>query len=210
MMALNETAVALSNAMVMMQQSGSASGYEQFLQRMQNLTQGQEGLNEQVLSMQLGQMAAMSRIELMRRLQARQRQLAQVLEQILDDYSPQSGGKQGGLGQALQDMEEVIKDFQRRQVTRRTLERQQRIVTRLLDSQKSLTVQDFKEERKGEAPTQSLTYAGPSGLPANLGEREDLIMQAMEKALRTGYSQSYQVIIQNYFQRLAGGTALEE
>jgi len=210
MMALNETAVALSNAMVMMQQSGSASGYEQFLQRMQNLTQGQEGLNEQVLSMQLGQMAAMSRIELMRRLQARQRQLAQVLEQILDDYPAQSGSKEGGLGQALQDMEEVIKDFQRRQVTRRTLERQQRIVTRLLDSQKSLTVQDFKEERKGEAPTQSLTYAGPSGLPANLGEREDLIMQAMEKALRTGYSQSYQVIIQNYFQRLAGGTALEE
>ena len=107
-------------------------------------------------------------------------------------------------------MEEVIKDFQRRQVTRRTLERQQRIVTRLLDSQKSLTVQDFKEERKGEAPAQSLTYAGPSGLPANLGEREDLIMQAMEKALRTGYSQDYQVIIQNYFQRLVGRTTLEE
>ncbi|MBA7594544.1 MAG: hypothetical protein GH143_10680 [Calditrichaeota bacterium] len=204
MTALNETAVALSNAMAVMQQSGSASGYEQFLQRMQNLTQGQQGLNEQALSMQLGQMAGMSRIELMRRLQARQRQLARVLEQILDDYPSQSGGKQGGLGQALQDMEEVIKNFQRRRVTRRTLERQQQIVTRLLDSQKSLTVQDFKKERKGEAPAQILTYTGPSGLPANLGEREDLIMQAMEKALRTGYSQGYQVIIQNYFQRLTG------
>ena len=210
MAALNETAIALSNAMAVMQQSGSASGYEQFLQRMQNLTQGQQGLNEQLLSMQLGQMAATSRIELMRRLQARQRQLAQVLEQILNDYPTQSGGKQGGLGQALQDMEEVIKDFQQRRVTRRTLERQQKILTRLLDSQKSLTVQDFKEERKGEAPTRSLTYTGPSGLPANLGEREDLIMQAMEKALRTGYSQGYQVIIQNYFQRLAGRSPLEE
>ncbi len=204
MAALNETAIALSNAMAVMQQSGSASGYEQFLQRMQNLSQGQQGLNEQVLSMQLGQMTGMSQIELMRRLQARQRQLAQVLEQILDDYPTQSGGKQGGLGQALQDMEEVIEDFQRRRVTRRTLERQQQIVTRLLDSQKSLTVQDFKEERRGEAPTRILTYTGPSGLPANLGEREDLIIQAMEKALRTGYSQGYQVIIQNYFQRLAG------
>jgi len=108
MTALNETAVALNNAMAVMQQSGSASGYEQFLQRMQNLTQGQQGLNEQLLSMQLGQMAATSRIELMRRLQARQRQLAQVLEQILNDYPTQSGGKQGGLGQARQDMEEVI------------------------------------------------------------------------------------------------------
>jgi len=210
MAALNETAVALSNAVAAMQQSGSASGYEQFLERMQNLTQGQQGLNEQVLSMQLGQMAAMSRIDLMRRLQTRQRQLAQVLEQILEDYPTQSGGKQRGLGQALKDMEEVVRDFQRRRITHRTMERQQKIVTRLLDSQKSLTVQDFKEERKGEAPTQRLTYTGPSGLPGNLGEREDLIMQAMEKALRTGYSQEYQVIIQNYFQQLAGRSTLEK
>ena len=65
-------------------------------------------------------------------------------------------------------MEDVIKDFQRRRVTRRTVARQQKIVTRLLDSQKSLTVQDFKEERSGEAPAQTLTYAGPSGLPITI------------------------------------------
>jgi hypothetical protein len=38
MSALNEAAVALNNAMATMEQSGSASGYEQFLERMQNLT----------------------------------------------------------------------------------------------------------------------------------------------------------------------------
>lgn len=210
MSALNEAAIALNNAMAAMEQSGSASGYEQYLERMQNLTQGQQGLNQQTLSMQLGQMAGMSRIELMRRLQARQRQLSQVLEQILDDYPTQSGGKEGGLGQALEDMEEIIKDFQRRRVTRRTQERQERIVTRLLDSQKSLTVQDFKEERRGEAPTQRYTYAGPSGLPDNLGEREEMILQAMDKALRSGYSQDYQVVIQNYFQRLITGNTPAE
>lgn len=208
MSALNEAAVALSNAMATMEQSGSASGYEQYLERMQNLTQGQQGLNQQTLSLQLGQMAGMSRIEMMRRLQARQRQLSQVLEQMLEDYPTQSGGKQGGLGQALEDMEEVIKDFQRRRITRRTTERQERIVTRLLDSQKSLTVQDFKEERRGESPIESYTYMGPSGLPDNLGEREDMLLQAMEKALRSGYSQDYQVVIQNYFRSLISGNAL--
>jgi hypothetical protein len=210
MSALNEAAVALNNAMATMEQSGSASGYEQFLERMQNLTQGQQGLNQQTLNMQLGQMAGMSRIEMMRRLQARQRQLSQVLEQMLEDYPTQSGGKQGGLGQALEDMEEIINDFQRRRITRRTTERQERIVTRLLDSQKSLTIQDFKEERRGEAPAQRYTYVGPSGLPDNLGEREDMLLQAMEKALRSGYSQDYQVVIQNYFQRLISGNTLAE
>jgi hypothetical protein len=210
MSALNEAAVALNNAMATMEQSGSASGYEQFLERMQNLTQGQQGLNQQTLNMQLGQMAGMSRIEMMRRLQARQRQLSQVLEQMLEDYPTQSGGKQGGLGQALEDMEEIINDFQRRRITRRTTERQERIVTRRLDSQKSLTIQDFKEERRGEAPAQRYTYVGPSGLPDNLGEREDMLLQAMEKALRSGYSQDYQVVIQNYFQRLISGNTLAE
>ncbi|MFC1547460.1 DUF4175 family protein, partial [Candidatus Neomarinimicrobiota bacterium] len=210
MSALNEAAVALNNAMATMEQSGSASGYEQFLERMQNLTQGQQGLNQQTLNMQLGQMAGMSRIEMMRRLQARQRQLSQVLEQMLEDYPTQGGGKQGGLGRALDDMEEIIKDFQRRRISRRTTERQERIVTRLLDSQKSLTIQDFKEERRGEAPAQRYTYMGPSGLPDNLGEREDMLLQAMEKALRSGYSQDYQVVIQNYFQRLISGNTLTE
>ncbi|MFC1618989.1 DUF4175 family protein [Candidatus Neomarinimicrobiota bacterium] len=210
MSALNEAAVALNNAMATMEQSGSASGYEQFLERMQNLTQGQQGLNQQTLNMQLGQMAGMSRIEMMRRLQARQRQLSQVLEQMLEDYPTQGGGKQGGLGRALEDMEEIIKDFQRRRITRRTTERQERIVTRLLDSQKSLTIQDFKEERRGEAPAQRYMYMGPSGLPDNLGEREDMLLQAMEKALRSGYSQDYQVVIQNYFQRLISGNTLTE
>ncbi len=204
MTALNETAVALNNAMQVMMQSGSASGYEQYLQRMQNLSQGQQGLNQQTLSMQLGQMAAMSQAELMRRLQARQRQLAQALEEILNDYPSQSGGKQGGLGQALQDMEEIIKDFQRRRVTRRTLDRQQRILSRMLDHQKSLAVDDFKQERQGRAPTERFTYAGPLSLQSDQGQREDAIMQAMDKALREGYSQEYQRIIQHYFRRLAG------
>ncbi len=107
-------------------------------------------------------------------------------------------------------MDEVIRDFQRRRVTRRTLDRQQNILTRLLDSQKSLAVQGFKDERKGTTPTENFTYLGPAGLPANLGEREDLILQAMEQALRTGYSQEYQVIIQNYFRRLADHAARDE
>ena len=35
-------------------------------------------------------------------------------------------------------MEEVIKDFQRRKITRETIERQNKILSRMLDSQKSL------------------------------------------------------------------------
>ncbi|MFC1481968.1 hypothetical protein ACFL6E_06965, partial [Candidatus Neomarinimicrobiota bacterium] len=204
MTALNETAMSLYNSLAGIEQSGSASGYEQYLQRMQSLSQGQQALNEQALNLQLGQMAALSRSEMMRRLEARQSQLAELLDQLLDDYPSQTGGKRGGLGESLSEMDEVIQDFKRRRITRSTLDRQQKILSRMLDSQKSLSVDDFKEERKGTLSQQLFEFAGPESLPTGMGAREDILMQAMERALRSGYSQEYQQIIRRYFQSLAG------
>ena len=41
-----------------MQQAGSASGYEQFLQMMQQMAGQQQSLNQQGMQLSLGQMAA--------------------------------------------------------------------------------------------------------------------------------------------------------
>ena len=45
-------------------------------------------------------------------------------------------------------MEEVIKDFQRRKITRETIERQNKILSRMLDSQKSLKQKDYNDKEK--------------------------------------------------------------
>ena len=203
MTALNETAMSLYNSLAGIEQSGSASGYEQYLQRMQSLSQGQQALNDQAISLQLGQMASMSRNEMMRRLAARQSQLAELLDELVNDYPNQTGGRRGGLGEGLNEMDQVIQDFKRRRITQRTLDRQQKILSRMLDSQKSLSVNDFKEERKGTLAQQMFEYDGPEALPAGMGARQDILMQAMERALRSGYSQEYQQIIRRYFQSLA-------
>jgi hypothetical protein len=203
MSALNRAAMSLSNAIAEMQSSGSASGFEQFLERMSSLGKGQQGLNDQTLSMQLGQMGAMSKLEMMRRLQARQRQLSKVLDQILDDFPSQGGGSEKGLGKAREEMEEVIRAFQTRRLTRRTIDRQQKILNRLLDSQMSLTEQDFKEDRKGRVAPEQFAIDGQLELPADLGQREDLILRSMEKALRAGYSPEYQAMIRQYFRQLS-------
>lgn len=203
MSALNRAALSLSNAIAEMQSSGSASGFEQFLERMSSLGKGQQGLNDQTLSMQLGQMGAMSKLEMMRRLQARQRQLSKVLDQILDDFPSQGGGSEKGLGKAREEMEEVIRAFQTRRLTRRTIDRQQKILNRLLDSQMSLTEQDFKEDRKGRTAPEQFAIDGQLELPADLGQREDLILRSMEKALRAGYSPEYQAMIRQYFRQLS-------
>ncbi len=45
-------------------------------------------------------------------------------------------------------------------------------------------------------------YSGPSGLPEDMGERETLIMNAMESALQEGHSKEYQDMMKKYFRRL--------
>ena len=45
-------------------------------------------------------------------------------------------------------MEEIIDDFKNQDVQRKTIERQQQILSRMIDSQKSIRQKDFSEKRK--------------------------------------------------------------
>ena len=104
-------------------------------------------------------------------------------------------------------MEEVIEDFRRKLVDRRTQERQQRILSRMLDSQKSLTQKDYSEKRKS-SDAEEFIYSGPTGLPSDKGEREMLLINAMESALQEGHSREYQNMMKLYFRSLQEGDKL--
>ena len=96
----------------------------------------------------------------------------------------------------------MLRDFERRQVTRRTVERQQRILTRMLDAQKSLRQQDMSEKRRA-ITAGDIEYAGPDGLPVDLGQRRNLAIEALNRALKAGYPRDYQEMIRRYFNSLA-------
>ncbi len=199
--ALNEAAVATLSAMEQIRQSGSASGFEQFLERMRQMAQSQEGVNTQTFQLALGQMAAVSQEQLMRRLQNEQAQLKKSLDELMREMR---GSREGGdrLGGISEEMEQVLRDFERRQVTRRTVERQQRILTRMLDAQKSLRQQDMSEKRRA-ITAGDIEYAGPDGLPVDLGQRRNLAIEALNRALKAGYPRDYQEMIRRYFNSLA-------
>ena len=52
----------------------------------------------------------------------------------------------------------------------------------MLDSQKSMTKRGKEEKRKSSAPSENIIFEGPSGLPANLGQRENLTFEALKRA----------------------------
>lgn len=204
MEALNETAIILYQTMQNMQSGGSASGYEQFLESMQQMAGQQRKLNEQGMAMMLGQMNASAAQQMMQQLLQGQQGLKKSLDQLMKEMQ-QSGQQQGPgeLGGIAEDMDEVIKDLQARRYTRKTVERKQRILSRMLDAQKSLTQRGEKEQRKSRTAESVAYRPGPAGLPDDLGQRRNLIMEAMNQALDAGYTHDYQVMIRRYFNRLS-------
>ena len=200
---LNEAALGLFNSMQSMQQSGSASGYSQFLKMMQQMAGQQQGLNQQGMQLSMGQMAAAAQQQMMQQMLQKQQGLRKSLEQMMNEmrHSGQKGmGDLGGIGK---EMDEVIKDLQRRRFTRKTKERQQRILSRMLDSQTSMTQRGFKDERKSTSAESIVAFEGPSGLPADMGQRQSLALQALNKAINAGYSREHQTMIKRYFNSLS-------
>ena len=143
---LNQTAFLLLESANAMQMSGSGSGFEEFMEQMEKMSQAQKGINQS--TSQLPQLGMMAQQQMMQQLQEQQEQLKKQLEELLNNNPEQ---KTGGLSKANDDMENVLDDFRKKQIDRRTQERQERILSRMLDSQKSLTQKDFSEKRKSKS-----------------------------------------------------------
>ena len=202
MTALNEAAQVVLQSIRQMQSSGSASGFEQFLQRMQEMAGQQQGINSRSWQLALGQMTVAARSGLLQRLLQEQQQVRKSLQELLQEM--RSSGKQGmgDLSGIAQGMDEVLKDFQAGNVTRKTVKRQERILSRMLDSQRSLTQRGMQEKRTSRTAVQVVT-PGPAGLPADLGQRQDLALEALNRALKSGYPRDYQEMIRRYFHTLS-------
>ena len=203
MQGLNEAAVGLFNSIENMKKSGSSSGVEQFMQMMQQMAGQQQGLNQQGLQLALGKMAAAAQQQLMQQMMKGQKGIRKSLEQLMNEMRQSGGNELGDLSGIAKEMDEVIKDLQRNQYNQKTQERQQKILSRMLDSQVSMTQRGEKDERKSSSAKLGLIYTGPSGLPTDLGQLEDLTLKALNNSMKAGYSKEHQTMIKRYFNFLS-------
>ncbi len=73
----------------------------------------------------------------------------------------------------------------------------------MLDSQTSLSQRGFKEERKSYSSNVSNQYNSPGGLPADLGQRQNIALEALNRSLNSGYTREYQTMIKRYFNTMS-------
>ena len=199
---LNQTILSLRGAMSQLSASGSGTGFEQYMQQMQQMANAQGGINSESLNMMPGMKPGASRSSRrsMRDLAARQEQIRRSLEKMMKEMAGKNGGP-GRLDGIVNEMDEVIKDLNNRRLSRKTIQRQQRILSRMLDSQKSMREREKSKKRKSKSGI-DIARRGPSGLPQNRGERGELLNRELLNALREGYSLDYQDLIRKYYDSL--------
>lgn len=201
---INETAYLLIVSLENMQNSMSASGMESYLEQLEKMAGQQQQINKGTGQCMMpgggmpGQLDMQQ--ELMKRLQAQQEALQEQLGEMMGEM-PGEGGQNGGLSKALEDMEEVINDFKRKKINRETIDRQEKILSRMIDSQKSIKQKDYSDKRKS-TKAEKFEFEGPISLPDNYGERQTILTNALQDALQHGYSNDYQIILKKYFKNL--------
>ena len=209
MKSLNEAALEIYNTIQQMQSGGSASGFEQFLAQMEGLSGQQKSINSQGMQLAFSQLAANAQQAMMQQMLSSQKQVQKSLQELMNEMAESGHQGLGDMSGAAQEMEEVIKDLKSRKYSRKTYERQERILSRMLDSQKSLTRRGQKEERLATTANQNNVFIGPSGLPVDLGQRQSITIEALNRAMKAGYSRDYQTMIRRYFNAVGQASFLE-
>ncbi|MDZ7362071.1 MAG: DUF4175 domain-containing protein [candidate division KSB1 bacterium] len=200
MQALDQAVAGLRQSMQQGAGMSMAMGFEQFMQRMMGLSGKQQGINQETQGLGEQGMEAMQRQAAMARLAAEQAAVKKSLEQLMQEFG-QRGEILGRLDQTAKDMEEVVKALQQNRADRQTIERQQQILSRLLDAQRSMRERDLSKERQAQTG-KNYRAVDPGRLPADLGEKKSRLYEDLMRALRENYTRDYKDLIQRYFDAL--------
>lgn len=139
----------------MMQQMADAMGNPQSGQKGKKkpspaLSDLQKQLNKQIQELQKSGKSGRQLSQELAELAAEQEMLRQKLQKMQDDMGQEEGGTKSGLSEAIKKMEQTEKDLVYKQLDRQTVKRQQDILTRMLEAEKSMQERELDKKRKGE------------------------------------------------------------
>jgi hypothetical protein len=135
--------------MKMMQNARPGKGKSKKGSSSQNLGMMQEKINQEIEKLKNGQKTGKQLSQDLARLAAEQERIRKALQEMQEKMKKE-GGKMPG-GDLPSKMEQTEMDLVNKQITEQTIRRQKEILTRLLETEKSMREQNLDKERKGEA-----------------------------------------------------------
>jgi hypothetical protein len=200
---LNRAAALLLADLEALQCAGSGSGLEQAFQQMAQLAEMQAGLNRGTgdLLMPVPGAGAVRLTEkersILAELAARQKSISQGLEQLGESLAGRRDVP-GRMRELAEEADEISREMKSQNLTPEILERQEKILTRLLDAQKSMQERDSSRERKAR-PGSEIQGAPPLTLESGAleGPAGATLMEIMEK-WRGTYPGRYEKAVYDY------------
>ncbi len=201
---MNRTIMEIGQSLEQLSASSSSTGFSEMMEQLSKMAGEQGQINQGTMAlipggtnpgtMSMEQQAALSRLA------AQQAALQQQLED-LNQANQQTQQMMGRLGELGEEMREVVQDLQNRQVDERTLKRQERILTRLLDAQRSVREREYRKERLSRTAQGDYFQPAPGEADQNL--QLDQARERLLRALREGYTRDYQQLVRAYFEAMA-------
>jgi hypothetical protein len=201
MASLNAAANMIQGALSgMMQSGGQGMGMAGFMQRLQQMSGMQQGINQGTRNM--GGMTPQRAAE-MGRLAGEQGMVRKSLEQLAREAAGagELSRMLGDLNRIAQEMREVQTDLAQGNVNPETLRKQDRILSRMLDSQRSTRERDFEKKRRAESG-KDVARTSPGPLDGRGDGERGRLQQDLLKAMEEGYAPDYQEMIRRYFEAL--------
>ena len=206
MMHLNEAANMMKSSLESMMQGGSGSGgMMSLMQQLQKMSGQQMDLNnmtQMLQQMQQGQLSPEQQGQ-MQRLAQQQQMIQKSLEQ-LNKEAKQSGESKkipADLENLVNQMREVVSDMNTEKLTDDLIQKQERILSKLLDAQRSINERDFEKERKSDSGI-NITRNSPSELNLKQETQKNKLKDELNNAVREGYNRDYEQMIKKYFEVL--------
>jgi hypothetical protein len=201
---MNRAIMSLKNQMESMMQGGGSGqgGMMSLMQQLQQLAGQQMNLNnltQMLQQMQQGQLSLQQQAEL-QRLAQQQEIIRKSLEQLNKEAQESGLSKRipVNLDNLNKQMQEVITQMQTQKLDDELIQKQERILSRLLDAQKSINERDFEQERQSQTG-RDIVRRGPEGLKIQNDPRNERIRQELNKFIKEGYKKDYEELIRKYF-----------
>lgn len=223
MASMNNAAMQMQQALGQMQgkgkgkgQGGEGEGEGQgegqggsFMDKLRQAAGQQQSINQQMQQMMGkngtgGNQGSMSQQEQaqMQRLAAQQGKLQKSIEELAKEQKDSYTGKRKALGdleKISDELKEVVRAMQQGDISEETRNRQERILSRLLDASKSMNERDMDPKREANAG-KDMFGSKPGPLQGLTPEQREQSLKDMLQSLKLQYTKEYEILIKQYFE----------
>ncbi|HEY3876645.1 MAG TPA: DUF4175 family protein [Candidatus Kapabacteria bacterium] len=190
---------------------GGQSAMQQFINQINQMAQRQQALNQQMQGM-MGKSGGGQQAEKelqreqaqMSRLEAEQQAMKKSLEQMADEQRKSQTGlnkSADDLRKIAEDMQQSIGDMKSNGMKQETIQRQERILSRLLQAEHSVHERDRDQERESK-PGEDVVRESPRQLDIQSPEAQKELHEEILNNKETGFTPDYNALVRKYFEKL--------